>query len=69
MANETKKTRYDALVPHEYMQGEEKKTAWTRVGAAFPTADGKGFNVEITPNISVSGRLVLRVYEPKPAAE
>lgn len=68
MATE-KKTRYDALIPHEYMQGEEKKTAWTRVGAAFATADGKGFNVELTPNIAVSGRLVLRVYEPKPAAE
>nr|WP_308908949.1 hypothetical protein [Pseudomonas canadensis] len=51
------------------MQGEEKRTSWTKVGAAFPTADGKGINVELTPNLAVSGRLVLRVYEPKPAAE
>ncbi len=33
---------------------------WTRVGAAWPHDDGKGFNVEITPGISVSGRLVIR---------
>ncbi|MGN9404645.1 hypothetical protein ACTMQQ_28370 [Pseudomonas syringae pv. aptata] len=67
-----KKVRYDALIPHEYTTGEgenlKKKTAWTRVGAAFPSSDGKSFNIEITPNISVSGRVVLRVYEPKPAA-
>ena len=67
MATEPKaKVRYDALIPHEYKSGEETKTAWTKVGAAFPTADGKGFNVELTPNIAVSGRIVLRVYEPKP---
>lgn len=68
MATE-KKIRYDALIAHEYMAGEEKRTSWTKVGAAFPTADGKGINVELTPNLAVSGRLVLRVYEPKPASE
>ncbi|MGP5108093.1 MULTISPECIES: hypothetical protein [Pseudomonas] len=70
MATETKtpKVRYDALVAHEYTVGDDKRTAWTKIGAAFPTQDGKGFNLEITPNISVSGRVVLRQYEPKPAA-
>ena len=68
MATETKKIRYDALIAHEYKVGEETRTSWTKIGAAFPTADGKGFNLEITPNISVSGRVVLRQYEPKPAA-
>lgn len=70
MATETKtpKIRYDALIAHEYMASEEKRTSWTKIGAAFPTQDGKGFNLEITPNISVSGRVVLRQYEPKPAA-
>lgn len=68
MATE-KKIRYDALIAHEYLVGEEKRTSWTKVGAAFPTADGKGNNVELTPNLAVSGRLVLRVYEPKPASE
>ncbi|MBS7545545.1 hypothetical protein [Ancylobacter oerskovii] len=33
---------------------------WTRVGAAWPHKDGEGFNVDITPGISVSGRLVIR---------
>jgi len=64
MTTQTKQ-RYDVLLPNEYMQGEEKKTAWTRVGAAFPTADGEGFNIELTPNLSVTGRIVLRKYKPK----
>lgn len=33
---------------------------WTRVGAAWPHEDGKGYNLEIIPGISVSGRLVIR---------
>lgn len=67
-----KKVRYDALIPREYTTGEgenlKKKTAWTRVGTAFPSSDGRSFNIEIIPNIAVSGRVVLRIYEPKPAA-
>lgn len=59
------KTRYDVLSPHEYTQGEEKKTSWTRVGAAFKTNDGEGFNIELTPNLAVSGRLVIREYKPR----
>jgi len=65
MATE-KKIRYDALIAHEYKVGEETRTSWTNVGAAFPTADGKGMTLHITPNISVSGKVVLRQYEPKP---
>jgi len=64
MTTQTKK-RFDVLLPNEYMQGEEKKTNWTRVGAAFKTADGEGFNIELTPNLAVSGRLVIREYKPK----
>lgn len=33
---------------------------WTRVGAAWAHEDGKGYNLEIVPGISVSGRLVIR---------
>ncbi|WP_144940716.1 hypothetical protein [Pseudomonas alabamensis] len=59
------KKRYDVLSPHEYMLGEEKKTRWTPVGVAFKTQDGEGFNIELTPNLAVSGRLVIREYKPK----
>ena len=59
------KIRYDALVAHEYGPEDDRKTHWTRVGAGFSNADGKGINIELTPGSAVSGRLVLRVYEPK----
>ncbi|QDC01870.1 hypothetical protein [Mesorhizobium sp. 8] len=32
---------------------------WTRIGCAWPHADGQGFNVALTA-IPVSGRLVIR---------
>ncbi len=40
-------------------EGEEKRNYWTRVGVAFPHRQGGGFNVEITPGLSVSGKLVI----------
>ncbi|WAH62206.1 hypothetical protein LZ023_40730 (plasmid) [Pseudomonas silvicola] len=59
------KTRYDALIPHEYESNGEKKTYWTRVGAAWSNADGKGINIELTPGLSVHGKLVLRIPDQK----
>ncbi|KFJ91935.1 hypothetical protein [Pseudomonas aeruginosa] len=59
------KIRYDALIAHEYGPEDDRKTHWTRVGAGFSNADGKGINIELTPGIAVNGRLVLRVHEPK----
>lgn len=38
---------------------DEKKTYWTKVGAAFPFKDSDGFRVVITQGISVSGELVV----------
>ena len=37
----------------------EKRGVWTRVGAAWPNKDGKGFNVflDVMP---LNGRLILR---------
>lgn len=63
----TQRVRYDALVPHQYEANGETKTHWTRVGVAFANADGRGINVEITPGISINGKLVLRIPDPKPA--
>jgi hypothetical protein len=63
MASE--KIRYDALVPHEYGPEDARKTHWTRVGAAWANSDGKGINIELTPGISIGGKLVLRIPDPK----
>jgi len=40
--------------------GQSKKSFWTRVGAAWPHADGKGFNVQIEC-VPLDGRLTLRI--------
>jgi hypothetical protein len=36
------------------------KGFWTRIGAAWPHADGKGFNIQIEA-VPLDGRITLRV--------
>jgi hypothetical protein len=62
---ETTAERYDVFVVENYADktGEEK-SAWTRIGSAWPHKDGKGFNAELRA-LPVSGKLVLRRYEPQ----
>ncbi|HEY0329887.1 MAG TPA: hypothetical protein VGC77_12400 [Rhodopseudomonas sp.] len=53
------------ILPHGVfvVDGEGDNAFWTKVGAAWPHEDGKGFNITLTAT-PVSGRLVIR--EPKP---
>ena len=37
----------------------EKRGVWTKVGAAWPNKDGKGFNV-VLDAVPLDGRLILR---------
>tara|TARA_E500000305_G_scaffold108525_1_gene111108 strand:+ start:1407 stop:1544 length:138 start_codon:yes stop_codon:yes gene_type:complete len=39
------------------------KTSYTKVGVAFPHEKGEGFNLKITPGISIFGDLV--VFPPR----
>jgi hypothetical protein len=41
------------------------KAFWTRIGAAWPHADGHGFNVQVEC-VPLDGRLTLRVITDKP---
>jgi hypothetical protein len=43
------------------VEGEGEKAYWTRVGSAWPHADGKGWNVTLSA-LPVNGRIVLREY-------
>jgi len=43
----------------------ERDSSWKAVGSAWMHKDGKGFDVKLEA-IPVSGRLVLRVNDPKP---
>lgn len=46
----------------------EAKADWTRVGAAWLHKDGKGFDLQLDC-IPLSGRIALRLNEPKTAAK
>jgi hypothetical protein len=52
---------YIAYHVRETAAGEhgEKRGVWTRVGAAWPNKDGKGFNV-LLDVMPLDGRLILR---------
>ena len=56
------------FVTEDYKSNGEDKTAYTRVGAAFPHRKGCGFNVEIQEGISVSGQLVVLPPRPRQTA-
>ena len=45
----------------EDFQGDdgEERTSYTRVGVAFPHKQGDGLNIEISEQISVTGKLVV----------
>lgn len=38
---------------------------WTRIGSAWPHADGNGFNIQIE-TVPLSGRITLRIKSEKP---
>jgi len=60
--------RYDAYTVREYQSAGETKKDWTKIGAAFPNSDGKGFRVVLSA-LPLDGVIVVRLHEPKPAAE
>lgn len=53
----------NVFVQEPFESGGEMKTSYTKVGVAFPHEKGEGFNLKITPGISVSGDLV--VFPPR----
>jgi hypothetical protein len=44
--------------------GPGEKSYWTKIGVAFPHADGKGFNV-VLDCMPFNGEVVLRLPEPR----
>ena len=57
---ENKPTHYAYHVTDRTQHGSEQKSGfWTKIGAAWPHRDGKGFNISIE-TIPLNGRLVLR---------
>ncbi|MEY9363867.1 hypothetical protein ABH994_006588 [Bradyrhizobium yuanmingense] len=44
------------------VEGEGDSAFWTKIGAAWPHQDGKGFNIQLSC-MPLNGRLIVR--EPK----
>lgn len=51
-------------VAYQLRDREGQKGVWTRVGSAWPHADGKGFNVQLDA-VPLDGRISLRVVADK----
>jgi hypothetical protein len=47
--------------------GEGEAARWTDIGAAWPTRDGKGFNLSLTA-LPINGRIVMRGVDAKAKA-
>ena len=58
MSENTKRPAFDAFV----VDGDGKEAFWTKIGAAWPHEDGKGFNLQLNA-MPFTGRIALR--EPK----
>ena len=56
----TTSNRTPSHVAYQVRDREGKKGIWTRIGSAWPHADGNGFNIQIEA-VPLDGRISLRV--------
>jgi hypothetical protein len=59
-ANASKGTAPTHIVYQVLDREGDQSAIWTRIGAAWPHSDGKGFNITLTA-LPVDGRLSVRV--------
>jgi hypothetical protein len=52
------KPSHDAFVVRNAREGSNEKAQWQKIGAVFPHKSGAGFDLVITDQLSVSGRIV-----------
>jgi len=48
-----------------YVRDGKEKGYFTRIGAAWPNKDGKGFNIQLDGLVPLDGRITIRVAEEK----
>ncbi|MBX3316406.1 MAG: hypothetical protein KF902_06025 [Phycisphaeraceae bacterium] len=53
-------SRTPSHIAYQVRDREGKKGIWTRIGSAWPHADGNGFNIQIEA-VPLDGRISLRV--------
>jgi hypothetical protein len=60
--NTPPKSNKPAYTAYHVRDGKGEKGFFTRIGAAWPNADGKGFNVQLDA-VPLDGRVTLRLNE------
>jgi hypothetical protein len=65
MSNESNNTKPQGKTPsyiaYQVRDREGQKAIFTRIGAAWANADGKGFNIQLDA-LPLDGRVTLRVF-------
>lgn len=51
-------------IAYQVRDREGKKGIWTRIGSAWPHADGKGFSIQIE-SVPLDGRITIRIASDK----
>jgi len=64
----TKSPSHFAYTVKEFGEGKNKKSKWTRIGAAWSHASGDGFNIQLDA-LPIDGKIVLRVPKADEANE
>jgi len=54
------KPTHTAYVVSDADEGSNRKAQWFEIGIVWPHKDGDGFDVELPPGVTVSGRIVCR---------
>jgi hypothetical protein len=60
----TATSKMPSHVAYQVRDRDGKKAIFTRVGAAWPNSDGKGFNIQLE-TVPLDGRITLRVATEK----
>lgn len=64
---ETETANNPTHIAYQVRSRPESQAIWTRIGAAWPHADGQGFNIRIEA-VPLDGTIVLRVPSTLPQA-
>ena len=62
--NENAGSKAPTHIAYQVRDREGKKGFWTRIGSAWPHADGQGFNIQLEC-MPLDGRITLRVATDK----
>lgn len=62
------KPTYEAFTAREYKDGNQTKTYWCKIGAAWPTKSGEGLTLRLDA-LPIDGQISLFVPKEKPQAD